>query len=44
MDDYKSSKEAFVSGMTGSSVSHINMISMVALVRFLHLVAISLEL
>ncbi|KIM82775.1 hypothetical protein PILCRDRAFT_820061 [Piloderma croceum F 1598] len=31
MDDYKSSKEAFVSGMTGSSVSHINMISMVAL-------------
>lgn len=31
--DYKSSKEAFVSGMTGSSVIHINMISAVALVR-----------
>lgn len=32
-DDYKSSKEAFVSGMTGSSVTHINLISLAALVR-----------
>ncbi|KAH9944887.1 GWT1-domain-containing protein [Amylocystis lapponica] len=30
-DDYKTSKEAFVSGMTGSSIAHINMISLVAL-------------
>ncbi|KAH9053158.1 GWT1-domain-containing protein [Lactarius vividus] len=30
-DDYKSSKESFVSGMTGSTVLHINMISFVAL-------------
>lgn len=29
---YKSSKEAFVSGMTGSSVTHVNTISLVALV------------
>ena len=35
-DDYKHSKEAFVSGMTGSTVSHINVIALVALVR-LHL-------
>lgn len=33
-DDYKHSKEAFVSGMTGSTVSHVNMISLVALVCF----------
>jgi hypothetical protein len=32
-DDYKLSKEAFVSGMTGSTVSHVNMIALVALVR-----------
>lgn len=32
-EDYKTSKEAFVSGMTGSSVGHINLISLVALVR-----------
>lgn len=31
-DDYKASKEAFVSGTTGSSVMHINVISSVALV------------
>ncbi|KAF8259747.1 GWT1-domain-containing protein [Lactarius quietus] len=30
-DDYKSSKESFVSGMTGSTVLHINLISFVAL-------------
>ncbi|KAK7680315.1 hypothetical protein QCA50_016555 [Cerrena zonata] len=29
--DYKSSKEAFVSGMSGSSIGHINMVSFVAL-------------
>ncbi|KAJ7081634.1 GWT1-domain-containing protein [Mycena belliarum] len=32
MNDYKAAKEAFVSGMTGSTVSHINLISSVALV------------
>lgn len=32
MSDYKASKEAFVSGMTGSSITHINIISAVALV------------
>ena len=31
-DDYKHSKEAFVSGMTGSTVAHVNMIALVALV------------
>ena len=31
-DDYKHSKEAFVSGMTGSTVFHVNMIALVALV------------
>ncbi|KAJ7102724.1 GWT1-domain-containing protein [Mycena epipterygia] len=31
MDDYKTSKEAWVSGMTGSTVFHINLISCVAL-------------
>ncbi|KAJ7171681.1 GWT1-domain-containing protein [Mycena crocata] len=31
MSNYKVSKEAFVSGMTGSSVSHVNIISSVAL-------------
>ncbi|KAG1803939.1 GWT1-domain-containing protein [Suillus plorans] len=31
MGDYKASKEAFVSGMTGSTVFHVNMISGVAL-------------
>lgn len=30
--DYKTSKEAFVSGMTGSSVGHVNMVSLAALV------------
>lgn len=30
-DDYKHSKEAFISGMTGSTVSHVNMIALVAL-------------
>ena len=33
MDDYKHEKEVFVSGMTGSSVGHINLISVAALVR-----------
>ena len=32
MSDYKASKEAFVSDTTGSSVTHVNMISLVALV------------
>ena len=32
MSDYKASKEAFVSGTTGSSITHINIISAVALV------------
>ncbi|TFK52782.1 GWT1-domain-containing protein [Heliocybe sulcata] len=31
MTDYKASKEAFVSGMTGSSVGHINLVSSAAL-------------
>ncbi len=31
-DDYKHSKEAFVSGMTGSTVSHVNMITLIVLV------------
>ncbi|KAI0089613.1 GWT1-domain-containing protein [Irpex rosettiformis] len=31
MEDYKTSKEAFVAGMTGSSIGHVNMVSMVAL-------------
>lgn len=31
-DNYKASKEAFVAGMTGSSIGHINMISLAALV------------
>jgi hypothetical protein len=31
-DDYKYSKESFVTGMTGSTVLHINLISLVALV------------
>ncbi|EPS97371.1 hypothetical protein FOMPIDRAFT_1128736 [Fomitopsis schrenkii] len=31
MGDYKTSKEAFVSGMTGSSIGHINMLSLAAL-------------
>lgn len=35
--DYKSSKEAFVSGMSGSSIGHVNMVSFVALVRILSL-------
>ncbi|RDX41287.1 hypothetical protein OH76DRAFT_1561669 [Lentinus brumalis] len=30
-DDYKASKEAFVSGMTGSSIGHINMVSFASL-------------
>lgn len=30
--DYKADKEAFVSGATGSSVGHVNMVSVVALV------------
>ncbi|KAH9934551.1 GWT1-domain-containing protein [Epithele typhae] len=29
--DYKAEKEAFVSGMTGSSIGHINMVSLVSL-------------
>lgn len=33
MDDYKTQKEAFVSGMTGSTVGHINLLSCAALVR-----------
>ena len=31
-DDYKHSKEAFVAGMTGSTVYHVNMIALAALV------------
>ncbi|KAL1948259.1 hypothetical protein VTO73DRAFT_12334 [Trametes versicolor] len=31
-DNYKASKEAFVSGMTGSSIGHINMVSLAALI------------
>lgn len=31
--NYKQAKEAFVSHMTGSTVLHINLISLVALVR-----------
>ncbi|KZT66714.1 hypothetical protein DAEQUDRAFT_674575 [Daedalea quercina L-15889] len=31
MTDYKTSKEAFVSGMTGSTIGHINMVSLAAL-------------
>ncbi|KAH9903179.1 GWT1-domain-containing protein [Cubamyces lactineus] len=31
-NDYKASKEAFVSGMTGSSVGHINMVSLSSLI------------
>lgn len=31
-DDYKASKEAFVSGMTGSTIGHINLISLASLV------------
>ncbi|KAK7031584.1 GPI-anchored wall transfer protein [Favolaschia claudopus] len=31
MDDYKAAKESFVSGLTGSTVTHINLISSVAL-------------
>ena len=36
-DDYKHSKEAFVAGMTGSTVYHVNMIAFVALVCLHHL-------
>ncbi|EPQ50545.1 GWT1-domain-containing protein [Gloeophyllum trabeum ATCC 11539] len=32
MSDYKVAKEAFVSGMTGSSIGHVNLLSSVALV------------
>lgn len=32
-DVYKQAKEDFVSGMTGSSIIHVNLISLVALVR-----------
>ena len=32
-EGYKTDKEAFVSGMTGSSITHINLVSLVALVR-----------
>jgi hypothetical protein len=32
MSDYKAFKEASVSGLTGSTISHVNMISFVALV------------
>lgn len=32
-NDYKSAKEAFVADMTGSSIGHINLISLVALVH-----------
>lgn len=31
-NDYKASKEAFVAGMTGSSVFHVNLIATVGLV------------
>lgn len=42
MSEYKTSKEAFVSGMTGSSVGHINLISLtslVSLIPFCHTLA-----
>jgi phosphatidylinositol glycan class W len=32
-ENYKSAKEAFVSNMTGSSVGHLNLLSLAALVR-----------
>ncbi|CAA7263440.1 unnamed protein product [Cyclocybe aegerita] len=31
-DDYKAAKEAFVSGMTGSSIAHVNCVSLIALI------------
>ena len=34
-ENYKSSKEAFVSGATGSSITHVNLVSAAALVRIL---------
>jgi phosphatidylinositol glycan class W len=37
MSSYKSAKEAFVSDATGSSVFHVNAISLVALVSLEHL-------
>lgn len=44
MSDYKASKEAFVSGATGSSVTHINIISAVALVYPPFLLAHTLQI
>ncbi|KAF5389291.1 hypothetical protein D9757_003397 [Collybiopsis confluens] len=38
--DYKTEKEAFVTGMTGSTVGHINLISCVAPVRGEHTVSV----
>ena len=37
MTDYKASKEAFVSGTTGSSIGHVNMILVLELVRDIRL-------
>ena len=34
-NDYKVKKEAFVTGMTGSTVMHVNLVSLAALVRML---------
>lgn len=35
IEDYKTSKEAFVAGATGSSITHVNLVSAAALVRIL---------
>lgn len=37
MTDYKASKEAFVSGTTGSSIAHVNMVLVLELVRAIRL-------
>ena len=42
--DYKASKEAFVSGTTGSSVGHVNMVSLAALVCFTHSLSVTCAL
>ena len=34
-DVYKKAKEDFVSGMTGSSITHVNLVSLVALVSLM---------
>jgi len=42
-DGYKEAKEAFVSGMTGSSIKHVNVLSLAALVRFFTVTSYSLS-